>query len=98
MLIDHKCFSSCLLVASILSFYPKTIFIGQPSSSNTQYGEVATLPLPGGATLQYPMAAFRNPNHYYLGPIQPTFIYTGDMNNTNKLIQWFNHIYHEKER
>ena len=92
VILDHHCFSSCLIFASQLARYPNTIFIGQPTASVTHYGEINTINLTGGATLQYPMAVYRGENPLFYGPIQPQFEYSGDIQKTQPLINWLKKI------
>ena len=66
VILDHHCFSSCLIFASQLARYPNTIFIGQPTASVSHYGEINTINLTGGATLQYPMAVFEVRTLYFI--------------------------------
>lgn len=61
VLTDPNCASACLNFMDLLRRFPGVVQVGQPTSADTTYNELAYAPLPSGrATLAYAMKVYRN--------------------------------------
>ncbi|BEV16565.1 peptidase [Herbaspirillum sp. DW155] len=85
---DAYCASACLDFADAVLSIPGALHVGEPTSADTNYLDLAQLRLPGGLMMAMPLKVHRGRLRRSNEPLIPHFVYGGDMNDTARLQQW----------
>lgn len=89
LLVDGRCFSSCLIFADSLLSIPNTVLIGGPTDADTQFSNPFMLPLPSGiSTLLIPTMIRGNWARKDNEPYIPEYQFPGYMGDDQELEKW----------
>ncbi|MCK4869891.1 MAG: hypothetical protein KAS93_02150 [Gammaproteobacteria bacterium] len=99
VLTDGRCGSACLDFLDEAKCFANVIQIGRPTHADTNYVSNREVLLPSGIChLTLPMKVERNRGRASNQPHIPKYIYSGDINNTDKLRQWINKLARKLEK
>jgi hypothetical protein len=89
LLTDSLCASACLDFADQVLALPGVLHVGHPTSADTQYMEVRSLPLPSAAgSLVFATKVYRGRYRPVNGYYSPEHLYLGDINDTEAVAAW----------
>jgi hypothetical protein len=89
LLTDSLCASACLDFADQVLALPGVVHVGHPTSADTQYMEVRSVPLPSSAgSLVFATKIYRGRYRPVNGYYSPEHLYLGDINDTEAVAAW----------
>lgn len=88
LITDSNCGSSCLNFVDEVMQIPGTLHVGNTTSADTRYTDVATVALPSGAKLWVPLKVWIGRRRQDNIPYVPEIAFDGDLNDTNALQAW----------
>jgi len=88
LITDHNCASACLDFANAVKHVPGAIHLGQSTSADSIYNDVALVKTPGGFDFQLPLKVWKNRPLANNEPLVPTLLFEGDINDTVMLERW----------
>lgn len=89
---DNDCSSACLDFVDMVRAVPGVLHVGLPTSGDTNYLEVATIPLPSGASMRVPLKVWKGRDRGVNAPVLPAHRFPGDIRDTAGLRSWLDQI------